>query len=196
MKVATVSTLWDYINRAMPWTQPKSLSTEEVYAVTAFMLNLGGIVPENFTLSDKNMAEVQARMPNRNGMTPGSSRLWPGKGLTTGKAPDTKNVACMKDCVTEASIASSLPEHARNAHGNLAEQNRAGRAAAWRRHDPSGTPGSRRAAEAKAVARSGSQARCPHGPAEQIQLYGLPCRRGQAGWPLVQGHRQEVQWPG
>src|SRR5574343_53094 len=54
MKVATVSTLWDYINRAMPWTNPKTLSTEEVYAVTAFLLNLGGIVPDDFTLSDKN----------------------------------------------------------------------------------------------------------------------------------------------
>lgn len=124
MKVASVSTLWDYINRAMPWTAPKSLSTEEVYAVTAFLLNLGGIVPENFTLSDKNIGEVQARMPNRNGMTL-DHKLWPGKGLSTGKQADTRNVACMKDCVTEASIASSLPEHARNAHGNLAEQNRA-----------------------------------------------------------------------
>ncbi len=38
MKVATLSTLWDYINRAMPWTQPKSLSTEEVYAVTAYCM--------------------------------------------------------------------------------------------------------------------------------------------------------------
>ncbi len=123
MKVATVSTLWDYINRAMPWTQPKSLSTEEVYAVTAFLLNLGGVVPENFTLSDQNMGEVQARMPNRNGMTL-DHNLWPGKGLTTNKGPDTKNLACMKDCVTEANIASALPEHARNAHGNLAEQNR------------------------------------------------------------------------
>ena len=45
MKVATVSTLWDYINRAMPWNAPKSLSTEEVYAVTAYLLNLGGVVP-------------------------------------------------------------------------------------------------------------------------------------------------------
>src|SRR6478609_6519266 len=41
MKVAHVSTLWDYINRAMPWTQPKSLSVEEVYAVTAYLLHLG-----------------------------------------------------------------------------------------------------------------------------------------------------------
>jgi len=124
MKVATVSTLWDYINRAMPWTAPKSLSTEEVYAVTAFLLNLGGVVPENFTLSDQNIADVQKRMPNRNGMTL-DHNLWPGKGLATGAKADTRNIACMKDCVTEASIASALPEHARNAHGNLAEQNRA-----------------------------------------------------------------------
>ena len=67
MKVATVSTLWDYINRAMPWTNPKSLTTEEVYAVTAFLLNLANVVPDDYVLSDKNMAEVQNRMPNRNG---------------------------------------------------------------------------------------------------------------------------------
>nr|WP_316639656.1 c-type cytochrome [uncultured Roseateles sp.] len=124
MKVATVSTLWDYINRAMPWTAPKSLSTEEVYAVTAFLLNLGGVVADDFTLSDRNIAEVQQRMPNRKGMSLDHS-LWPGKGMTTGARADTHNTACMKDCVTEASVASSLPEHARNAHGNLAEQNRA-----------------------------------------------------------------------
>ncbi len=44
MKVPTLSTLWDYINRAMPWNEPKSLKTDEVYAVTAYLLNLGGIV--------------------------------------------------------------------------------------------------------------------------------------------------------
>jgi hypothetical protein len=34
MKVSSLSTLWDYINRAMPWNQPKSLTVEEVYSVT------------------------------------------------------------------------------------------------------------------------------------------------------------------
>ena len=63
MKVPTLSTLWDYINRAMPWTAPKSLSTDEVYAVTAYLLNMGGIVPDDFTLSDRNIAEVQQRCP-------------------------------------------------------------------------------------------------------------------------------------
>jgi mono/diheme cytochrome c family protein len=123
MKVATVSTLWDYINRAMPWTAPKSLSTEEVYAVTAFLLNLANVVPDNYVLSDKNIAEVQARMPNRNGMTT-QHAMWPGNEFGGVKKPDTNNTLCMKDCKPEAKVASFLPDFARNAHGNLAEQNR------------------------------------------------------------------------
>lgn len=123
MKVPTLSTLWDYINRAMPWTAPKSLTTEEVYSVTAFLLNLGGIVPDNFTLSDKNIAEVQTRMPNRNGMTTQHS-MWPGKELGGSKKSDTRNAACMKDCAPEPKVGSFLPDFVRNAHGNLAEQNR------------------------------------------------------------------------
>jgi cytochrome c len=123
MKVATVSTLWDYINRAMPWTAPKTLTTEEVYAVTAFLLNLAGVVPDDYTLSDKNMAQVQARMPNRHGMTT-QHAMWPGKELGGVAKPDTANTACMTQCVPEAKVASFLPDFARNAHGNLAEQNR------------------------------------------------------------------------
>src|SRR5437868_7852062 len=69
MKLPTISTLWDYVNRAMPWNAPKSLSTEEVYAVVAYILNLGDIVPADFVLSDRNIGEVQAMLPNRNGMT-------------------------------------------------------------------------------------------------------------------------------
>lgn len=123
MKVSTLSTLWDYINRAMPWTAPKSLKADEVYAVTAYLLNLGGIVPDDLTLSDRNMAEVQKLMPNRNGFTTDHG-LWPGKGLGNGGKPDVKAQACMKDCAPEPTLASALPEFARNAHGNLAEQNR------------------------------------------------------------------------
>jgi cytochrome c len=123
MKLATVSTLWDYINRAMPWNQPKSLSTEEVYAVTAFLLNLGGVIPEDYILSNKNIAEVQARMPNRYGMTT-QHTMWPGHEFNGTRQPDVRNIACMKNCATEPSVASLLPDFARNAHGNLAEQNR------------------------------------------------------------------------
>lgn len=123
MKVPTLSTLWDYINRAMPWNSPKSLSVEEVYAVTAFLLNLGGILPDDFVMSDKNIAEVQKRMPNRNGITL-EHGMWPGKLKGTTNRPDVQGSGCMKNCVTEAKIASFLPDHARNAHGNLADQNR------------------------------------------------------------------------
>ena len=123
MKVATVSTLWDYINRAMPWTAPKSLSTEEVYAVTAFLLNLGNVVPDDFVLSDKNIADVQNRMPHSNGMT-SKHAMWPGNEFGGVNKPDTDNKLCMKDCTPEPKVASFLPDFARNAHGNLAEQNR------------------------------------------------------------------------
>jgi S-disulfanyl-L-cysteine oxidoreductase SoxD len=123
MKLATVSTLWDYIYRAMPWNAPKSLKPDEVYALTAFLLNLGDVLPEDFTLSERNIAEVQQRMPNRNGMSTDHG-LWPGAGFGNAK-PDVQAVACMSRCATEATVASYLPEHARNAHGNLAEQNRA-----------------------------------------------------------------------
>lgn len=118
MKLSHISTLWDYINRAMPWNAPKTLTTDEVYAVTAYILNLGDIVPDDFVLSDKNMAEVQQRLPNRNGMTRNHG-LWDIKGK-----PDVKSVACMKNCPVEMKVISALPDQARGAHGNLADQNR------------------------------------------------------------------------
>jgi cytochrome c551/c552 len=123
MKVASVSTLWDYINRAMPWNQPKSLSADEVYAVTAFLLNLGRIVPDDFVLSDRTMAEAQKRLPNRNGMTTAHA-MWPGRLPGAAARPDVLAKACMSNCPVEAKVTSMLPDFARNAHGNLAEQNR------------------------------------------------------------------------
>lgn len=123
MKVSTVSTLWDYINRAMPWTAPKSLTVEEVYAVTAYLLNMGGVVPDDFVLSDATIAEAQRRLPNRNGMTTAHG-LWPGKGMGNGGKPDVKAAACMSNCAAEPQVASFLPDFARNNNGNLAEQQR------------------------------------------------------------------------
>lgn len=123
MKVSTVSTLWDYINRAMPWTSPKSLKPDEVYAVLAYLLNLGDIVPADFTLSDKNIAQVQQRMPNRNGMTTDHD-MWPGPGIPGAKKPDVLATACMKNCPVGTKVTSMLPAFAMNAHGNLADQNR------------------------------------------------------------------------
>lgn len=62
------TTLFDYIHRAMPYDHPESLSADEVYAVTAFVLNLNGIVPENARLDAHSLTKV--RMPNRNGFVP------------------------------------------------------------------------------------------------------------------------------
>ena len=118
MKVPTLSTLWDYINRAMPWTAPKSLSTEEVYAVTAYILNMGGVVGDDFVLSDQNMTQTQAKLPNRNGMQTNHG-MW----LPSGK-PDVKEPRCMSNCKSDAKVISFLPDYARDAHGNLKDQNR------------------------------------------------------------------------
>lgn len=123
MKVSTLSTLWDYINRAMPWTAPKTLTPDEVYAATAYILFLGNVLPEDFTLSDANIREVQARLPNRNGMTTAHA-MWPGKELGGTAKPDVQGSSCMANCKTEVAIKSFLPDYARNAHGNLAEQSR------------------------------------------------------------------------
>lgn len=129
-KVNTVSTLWDYIHRAMPWDAPKSLSSDDVYAVLAYLLNLAEIVPADYVLSNQNIAEVQARMPNRNGMTRAHG-LWEVNGK-----PDTQNQACMKNCPAAVKISSALPDYALNAHGNLADQNRTFGAVRGRVTDP------------------------------------------------------------
>ena len=123
MKLSQLSTLWDYINRAMPWTAPKSLSVDEVYAVTAYLLHLGDIVPASFELSQGNMAAVQARLPNRNGQTTDHAK-WPGPEFGARRKPDVQGSQCMVNCAVEPSLASYLPDHARNAHGNLAAQQR------------------------------------------------------------------------
>lgn len=123
MKMATLSTLWDYINRAMPWNAPKSLSTDEVYAVTAYILNLGSIVPAEFTLSDANIREVQERLPNRKGTTT-THAMWPGSEFGGMAKPDVQGSACMRDCRKGVVVKSFLPDYARNAHGQLAEQTR------------------------------------------------------------------------
>ncbi|HKX94341.1 MAG TPA: c-type cytochrome [Methylibium sp.] len=161
MKAAHVSTLWDYIHRAMPWNNPKTLSTEEVYAVTAYLLNLGGVLPDDFVLSDRNIAEVQQRLPNRKGLTTNHG-LWPGKEFGGSGKPDVQGSACMSNCATDAKVASLLPEHARDAHGNLAEQNRlvgAQRGAVTTRGEAAARPAAAPSAGggAAAIALTGSQ---------------------------------------
>ncbi len=126
MKLSHLSTMWDYIYRAMPWNAPKSLSVEEVYAVTGYILHLADVVPANFVLSHENIAQVQQTLPNRNGKTTEHTK-WPGTELLShplAAAFDVQGSACMVNCGAAPRIESQLPPHARNAHGNLAEQQR------------------------------------------------------------------------
>jgi mono/diheme cytochrome c family protein len=57
------TTLFDYVHRAMPYQAPGSLSNDDVYAVTAYILYLNDIVGENERLDANRLPEV--RMPNR-----------------------------------------------------------------------------------------------------------------------------------
>ena len=59
------TTVWDYIRRAMPYETPGSLSHDEVYAVTAWLLHANGIVPDTATLDHDSLPQVP--MPNRKG---------------------------------------------------------------------------------------------------------------------------------
>jgi S-disulfanyl-L-cysteine oxidoreductase SoxD len=56
-------TLFDYIRRAMPQNAPQSLSNEDVYAVSAYILNLNGLVAADAVLDAKTLAAI--KMPNR-----------------------------------------------------------------------------------------------------------------------------------
>jgi S-disulfanyl-L-cysteine oxidoreductase SoxD len=59
------TTLFDYTRRAMPATKPLSLSSDEVYAVTAYLLYLNGLIAENAEMNAKTLPQV--KMPNRDG---------------------------------------------------------------------------------------------------------------------------------
>ena len=59
------TTLFDYIRRAMPLNESKSLSNDEVYGVVAYLLNLNGVIPEGDTMNAQSLPKVA--MPNRDG---------------------------------------------------------------------------------------------------------------------------------
>ena len=118
MRLSTLSSLYDYVYRAMPWNAPRTLSADETYALVAYMLSLAEIVPEDFTLSHENAREIQALLPNRNGTTT-EHGMW-----TVSGKPDVQGNPCMTNCPTDGKITSLLPDFARNAHENITEQNR------------------------------------------------------------------------
>ncbi|MGE3849914.1 MAG: c-type cytochrome [Gammaproteobacteria bacterium] len=62
------TTVFDYVRRAMPFTQPGSLSDDQVYALTAFLLAQNGILPQDTVLDRAGLRAV--RMPNQEGFLP------------------------------------------------------------------------------------------------------------------------------
>lgn len=75
--------LFDYIRRAMPMDRPQTLSPNEVYALSAYLLNLNGLVPADAVMDQASLPRVQ--MPNRDG-------------FRIDDRPDTRAVRCMADC--------------------------------------------------------------------------------------------------
>jgi len=62
------TTLWDYLRRAMPFDHPGTLTADEVYSVTAYVLFLNDIVTDQDVIDQKTLPLIQ--MPNRNGFVP------------------------------------------------------------------------------------------------------------------------------
>jgi cytochrome c len=62
------TTVFDYTRRAMPYMQPHSLTNDEVYAVTAYLLNLNGLIGEQDVMNATTLPRV--KMPNRDNFVP------------------------------------------------------------------------------------------------------------------------------
>jgi hypothetical protein len=75
--------LFDYIRRSMPMDRPQTMSANEVYAVSAYLLNLNGLIPADAVMDAQSMPKVQ--MPNRDG-------------FIIDDRPDTRAVRCMSNC--------------------------------------------------------------------------------------------------
>ena len=69
------TTVFDYIRRAMPWQAPRTLTNDEAYALTAYILALNKLIGENDVMNAETLPKVQ--MPNRDGFTPRFPNLMP-----------------------------------------------------------------------------------------------------------------------
>lgn len=75
--------LFDYMRRAMPMDSPQSLTDNEVYALSAYLLHLNGLIKEDAVMDAKSLASIE--MPNKNG-------------FIVDDRPDVKVTRCMSDC--------------------------------------------------------------------------------------------------
>ncbi|MCK8517319.1 cytochrome c [Methylonatrum kenyense] len=82
--------LFDYVRRAMPMTSPQSLTADEVYAVSAYIYYLNGLIDEDFKMNAETMPEIE--MPNRDA-------------FFVDDRPDVSAERCMENCEPIGSIA-------------------------------------------------------------------------------------------
>jgi len=69
------TTVFDYIRRGMPWQSPRTLTDDEVYALTAYILALNKLIGENDVMNAESLPKV--KVPNRDGFTPRFPNLMP-----------------------------------------------------------------------------------------------------------------------
>ena len=65
LRAPFATTVWDYINRAMPLNREGTLTADEVYALTAFLLNINGVIPEDQVLDAQSLPKVKMPIGNR-----------------------------------------------------------------------------------------------------------------------------------
>lgn len=88
------STTFDYIKRAMPYGQAQTLTDDEIYALTAFLLSMNDIVKDDFVLSRENFASV--KLPNEAAFYPDDRE--------TAEKHFWKAEPCMKACKDKVEI--------------------------------------------------------------------------------------------
>lgn len=86
--------LFDYTRRSMPMDAPQSLANDQVYALSAYILNLNGLVPNDAVMDATSLAKVQ--MPNRDG-------------FIKDDRPDVKATRCMENCAPIVGIQPPAP---------------------------------------------------------------------------------------
>lgn len=88
-----LSTVWDYVNRAMPFTEARSLDPDQVYALTAYIMSVNDLVDDDFVLSKENFLDT--RLPNE-------------KNFFADPRPDTPLMSqeepCMSNCKAEVKV--------------------------------------------------------------------------------------------
>lgn len=86
------TTLWDYINRSMPFGNAQSLEPDQVYAIVAYILNMNDLIESDTVLDQNSLPKVI--MPNQNGF------------ISPDPRPDVHNKACMKNCRDKVEVTS------------------------------------------------------------------------------------------